>query len=308
VGAAAKPRCPLHGAFLANVLITLPEHQLEPIRSAYERAVRARRRQSYLTFAVLMLLVATASVTGEVSLSKLFDNIGNFTGYFARIIPQLRLDHLLSDLGEWMWNIDRWGKLILDTLLMAYCGTLLGFLGGFALCFFATQNLMPHAGVRFAARRFLEFCRSVPGLVFALIFIMAFGLGEVAGVFAISVHAVGALGKLFTEVVENIDMKPVDGIKASGANWRQSIRYAVLPQVLPSFASYTLLRFEINVRDASVMGFVGAGGIGQDFLEAIRKFYYSDVSAILVLITITVFSIDLVTERLRHRLIGYRKP
>ena len=252
-------------------------------------------------------LAVAAAIAGEVSLSKLFANIGNFTGYFARIIPQIRLAHFEADFGEWMWNIHRWGALILDTLLVAYCGTLLGFLGGFTLCFFAASNLMPKAAVRFAARRLLEFCRSVPGLVFALIFIMAFGLGPVAGVFAIAIHATGALGKLFTEVAENIDMKPVEGVKACGANGREVIRYAVLPQVLPSFASYGLLRFEINVREASVMGFVGAGGIGQDFLEAIRKFYYSDVSAILVLITLTVFAIDMVTERLRHRLIGFGK-
>ena len=99
-------------------------------------------------------------------------------------------------------------------------------------------------------------------------------------------------------------MKPVEGVIATGGNWVQAVRFAVLPQVLPNFACYALLRFEINVRGAAVMGFVGAGGIGQDLIEAIRKFYYSDVSAILVLIIVTVASIDLVTERIRHALIG----
>jgi phosphonate transport system permease protein len=117
------------------------------------------------------------------------------------------------------------------------------------------------------------------------------------------IHTAGALGKLFAEVVENIDMKPVEGIVASGGTRWQCIRYGVLPQVMPNFASYALLRFEINVRGASVMGFVGAGGIGQDLIEAIRKFYYADVSAILLLIIATVMVIDMVTERLRHRLI-----
>ncbi len=117
------------------------------------------------------------------------------------------------------------------------------------------------------------------------------------------IHTAGALGKLFAEVVENIDMKPVEGIVASGGTRWQSIRYGVVPQVLPNFASYALLRFEINVRGASVMGFVGAGGIGQDLITAIRKFYYSDVSAILILIIATVMVIDLLTEQLRHRLV-----
>jgi phosphonate transport system permease protein len=115
----------------------------------------------------------------------------------------------------------------------------------------------------------------------------------------------GALGKLFAEVVENIDMKPVEGATASGASWLTTVRFAVVPQVLSNFASYGLLRFEVNVREASIMGFVGAGGIGQDLVEAIRKFYYSDVSAILLLIIATVMIIDLVTEQVRHRLLGF---
>jgi phosphonate transport system permease protein len=126
-------------------------------------------------------------------------------------------------------------------------------------------------------------------------------------VLALAIHSTGALGKLFAEVVENIDMKPVEGATAAGATRIAAIRLAVLPQVLSSFASYALLRFEINVRSAAVMGFVGAGGIGQDLMVAIRKFYYTDVSAILVLIIATVMIIDLVTERLRHRLIGWER-
>lgn len=99
-------------------------------------------------------------------------------------------------------------------------------------------------------------------------------------------------------------MKPVEGVRATGASWVQTVRYAALPQVLPGFASYTLLRFEINVRGASVMGFVGAGGIGQALVTSIRQFYYTDVSAILLLIILTVVVIDIGTESLRHRLIG----
>ena len=289
---------------MTGPLLILPGQQLDHLRVSYARSVARRRRQSSIALTALLLLTLLAGYAGEVSFSKFFSNIQNFTGYFYRIIPQLRFDHLQTDLKEWMWNLDTWAQLIADTLLMAYCGTLLGFAGGFLVCFFAASNLMPNKTIRFAARRFLEFCRSVPELVFALIFILAFRLGPVPGVLAIAFHTTGALGKLFTEVVENIDMKPVEGVRACGSGWMEAIRFAVLPQVLPSFASYCLLRFEINVRGASVLGFVGAGGIGQEFLEAIRKFYYSDVSAILVLITITVFTIDIVTEQLRHRLIG----
>ncbi|MCZ8099678.1 MAG: phosphonate ABC transporter, permease protein PhnE, partial [Burkholderiales bacterium] len=206
--------------------------------------------------------------------------------------------------GEWFWGLGKWLRQLLDTVLIAYLGTLLGAIVAFLLCFAAAANLAVSPARRFVARRFLEFCRTVPEIVFALIFVVAFGLGPVPGVLAIMIHTVGALGKLFAEVVENIDMKPVEGAIASGATRWEMIRYAVVPQVLSNFASYGLLRFEINVRGASVMGFVGAGGIGQDLIEAIRKFYYSDVSAILLLIIATVMVIDLVTERIRHSLIA----
>ncbi len=153
-------------------------------------------------------------------------------------------------------------------------------------------------------RRLLEFARTVPAIVFALIFVIAFGLGPIPGVLAIAVHSSGALGKLFSEVVENADMKPVEGIRSTGASWLSCMRFAVLPQVIAGFVSYTLLRFEMNVREASVMGFVGAGGIGQELVVAIRKFYYSDVSAILLTIILTVFLIDIGTGWLRARLFG----
>jgi phosphonate transport system permease protein len=130
------------------------------------------------------------------------------------------------------------------------------------------------------------------------------GLGPLAGVLAIAVHSAGSLGKLFAEVNESIDRGPGDGVVAAGGNWPQVIRYAVVPQVMPNFLSYTLLRFEINVREASVLGIVGAGGIGQELYLAVRQFEYQDISAIVLLIVATVAIIDLVCEQIRHRLIG----
>jgi phosphonate transport system permease protein len=144
----------------------------------------------------------------------------------------------------------------------------------------------------------------VPELVFALLFVQVFGLGPFAGVLAVALHTLGAIGKLYYEVVENADMKPFEGVVAAGGTWPEALRFAILPQVASNFASYGLLRFEINVRGAAIMGFVGAGGIGQDLLEAVQKFYYSDVSALLLIIIGTVMLIDLGTERLRHYLIG----
>jgi phosphonate transport system permease protein len=172
------------------------------------------------------------------------------------------------------------------------------------LNFLAAENTSPAPWLRFVVRRLLEFARTVPGIVFALIFVIAFGLGPMAGVLAIAIHSTGALGKQFSEIVENADMKPIEGLRSTGAGWTSCMRFAVLPQVAAGFAGYSLLRFEINVREASVMGFVGAGGIGQELVVAVRKFYYSDVSAILLLIVVTVFVIDIGTGWIRGRLFG----
>ncbi|MCA3560319.1 MAG: phosphonate ABC transporter, permease protein PhnE [Aestuariivirga sp.] len=269
----------------------------------------ARKRRRFLVFATgVALAVLAAGWLAEVDLGLFFSNIHKFPNYIGRIFildsGPYAGSFVLFDIPGWFWGLGKWLRLLADTLLIAYVATVLGALFGFLLCFLAAGNLGVSAPVRFGVRRILEFCRTVPELVFALVFVIAFGLGPIAGVLAIIVHTTGALGKLFYEVLENIDQKPVEGLIASGASWTKTMRFAVLPQVLSNFVSYALLRFEINVRGASVMGFVGAGGIGQDLMEAIRKFYYPDVSAILVLIIITVALIDLITERVRRRFIA----
>lgn len=270
----------------------------------YRQAASAKRRQAIVGIVVFIACVLLSARGAEVDLAKFFENIGRFPKYIYETLPTLRLSTLSSDLAEWYWGLKGWLKLLWQTILIAYVGTILGAAGAFLFCFAAAANLGRAPWLRFAVRRFLEFCRTVPEIVFALIFVIAFGLGPLPGVLAIAIHTMGALGKLFSEVVENIDLKPVDGVTASGGSWWQIVRFAVVPQVLSNFASYALLRFEINVRGASIMGFVGAGGIGQDLIEAIRKFYFTDVSAILLLIIVTVMLIDYGTERLRHALLS----
>lgn len=275
--------------------------------AAYEASVRRSRRHFLLGAMAMLVLIVASGWMAETDVGLFLHNIHKFPTYISKIFILDSGDaagrFVLFDVAGWYWGLNKWLKLLAETLLIAYVATLLGALGGFLLAFLAAGNLGVSPWLRFSVRRFLEFCRTVPDLVFALIFVLAFGLGPMAGVLAIAVHTVGALGKLFYEVLENIDQKPVEGLIASGASWTKTMRFAVLPQVIPNLLSYGLLRFEINVRGASVMGFVGAGGIGQDLIEAIRKFYYPDVSAILVMIIITVTVIDLVTERARHHFI-----
>jgi phosphonate transport system permease protein len=275
---------------------------------AYDCLVAKRRRAFTLGMAGLAFLVLAAGWMSEVDLRLFYENVHKFPTYIGKIFTLDSGDYagrfVLFDVESWYWGLSKWVRLLLETLLIAYVATLLGAVGGFLLGFLAAGNLGVSRWVIFATRRFLEFCRTVPELVFALIFVLAFGLGPMAGVLAIAAHTLGALGKQFYEVLENIDQKPLEGLIASGGSWAKTMRFAALPQVVSNFFSYGLLRFEINVRGASIMGFVGAGGIGQDLIEAIRKFYYPDVSAILVLIIITVTLIDLVTERIRHRFIA----
>jgi phosphonate transport system permease protein len=289
---------------MPGTIVRLPPEQLKHAFAAYAAAVAAKRARTTLGLVCLLIAIALAGIAGEVDLVKFASNIDRLPNYIRSLVPSLSWANLGPDVAEWFWNLDGWLKLLADTLLIAYLGTLLGAVAAFFLCFFATANLEHRGVIRFICRRFLEFCRTVPEIVFALLFVVAFGLGAMPGVLALAIHTMGALGKLFAEVVENIDMCPVEGATATGANRVTTIHFAVLPQVMSNFTSYTLLRFEINVRTAAVMGFVGAGGIGQDLMVAIRKFYYTDVSAILVLIVATVMVIDLVTEHIRHRLIG----
>jgi phosphonate transport system permease protein len=134
--------------------------------------------------------------------------------------------------------------------------------------------------------------------------VYAFGIGPLAGILAITVHSIGALGKLFSEVNENIDQEAIEGIRSAGGNWFEIIRFGVVPQVLPNYISYSILRLEINIRASTVIGFVGAGGIGYELMLAIRQFHYTDVSALCLMIIAIVFILDMNCEKIRHRIIG----
>jgi phosphonate transport system permease protein len=282
----------------------MPDGQMDQLMAGYDAALAAKRRQLLLGGVLLVVAIATATVGAEVDLAKFWDNLGNFTSYFYRLLHLDSGAWVWTDPAEWYWGLGNWLWLIGQTLLMAYIGTLTGALLAVAGAFLSSTNMMRLAAVRFAVKRLLELCRTVPDIVYALVFVQAFGLGPFPGIVAIAIHTTGALGKLYAEVVESIDMRPNEGIAAAGGTWFAQIRFGALPQVLSSFASYGLLRFEINVRSATVLGFVAAGGIGEELIIAIRKFYYSDVSAILLLLIICVFAIDIGSERVRHRLLS----
>ena len=227
--------------------------------------------------------------------------------FIEKTLPVLRWDSLGGDLSEWFWRWKTWLNLLVETVLIAFMATALGVFGGFVMSFPASRNLAPNKWVLWISRRYLEIARTVPELVWALIFVFCFSVGPMAGVLAIGLHTAGALGKLYSEVNENIDMRPLEGVKAAGGTWFDQIRYGAVPQVMPNIISYTLLRFEINVRASSIIGYVGAGGLGQEFREALSLQDYTDLSALFLIILLTVMVIDYGSEKLRHKVIGLEK-
>jgi phosphonate transport system permease protein len=188
------------------------------------------------------------------------------------------------------------------TLHIALWGTVLAIVAAVPMGLLSSANVTP-AWIHQPVRRLMDACRATNEMVFAMLFIVAVGLGPFAGVLALFVHTTGTLSKLFSEAVEAIDPRPVEGIRATGAHKLAEIAYGVIPQVMPLWLSYSLYRFESNVRSASVVGMVGAGGIGVILFEVIRSFEYGQTCAVLLMLIITVSFIDLVSSWLRQRFI-----
>lgn len=191
-----------------------------------------------------------------------------------------------------------------ETVAMAFMGTLLGALVAFPLCFLGAKNIMPSSWIRLSSRRCFDALRAVEQLVLALIFIRAFGLGPLAGILAIAVSEIGTFSKLFSEAIENTSKKPVDGVLASGAGNLQKIRFAILPQAIPVILSIILYNFESNTRSGTILGIVGAGGIGFLLSDRIAAYKWGEAWSIIFLIILTVYIIDGISGWLRMKIIG----
>jgi phosphonate transport system permease protein len=191
-----------------------------------------------------------------------------------------------------------------ETLAMAFLGTVLGAVVAFPLAFLASKNMMPFRPLQFGTRRFADLLRAFDYLIWALIFVRAIGLGPMAGIMAIAIVEVGTFVKLYSEAIENLDRKQMDGVRAAGGNRLQIIRYGVLPQVLPMMVSNTLYMFEHNARSASILGIVGAGGIGFLLADRLRAYELQEACLIIIIVILTVYAIDFLSKKLRERIIG----
>jgi phosphonate transport system permease protein len=238
---------------------------------------------------VLALLVGSWKGADMRPLDLVRDG-ANMAEYAASFFP--------PDFREWRMYLQE----MVVTLQIALWGTFLAVLCAIPFGLLSSSNVVP-VWVYQPVRRVMDACRAINEMVFAMLFIVAVGLGPFAGVLALWIHTTGILAKLFSEAVEAIDPQPVEGIRATGANALEEVLYGVIPQVLPLWISYSLYRFESNVRSASVVGMVGAGGIGVVLWEIIRGFQYAQTCAVMLIIVATVAAIDLVSARIRKALI-----
>lgn len=243
-----------------------------------------------LVWGLLLAALATSWKGADMRPLDLLRDSGNIVQYGRGFFP--------PDFGDWRSYLSE----LLVTLQIALWGTALAVVCAVPLGLLASANLTPW-WVHHPVRRVLDACRAINEMVFALLFVVAVGLGPFSGVLALWVHTTGVLGKLFSEAVEAIDPHPVEGIRATGAHPLHEVLYGVLPQVLPLWVSFALYRFESNVRSASVVGMVGAGGIGMVLWDVVRGFQYAQSAAVLILLAIAVTLIDLLSAQLRKHLI-----
>lgn len=244
----------------------------------------------YLSWAALLLLLAGSWNGADMRPLDLVRDGSNMASYTAEFFP--------PDFTQWRMYVSE----IVVTLQIALWGTVLAVITAVPMALLASSNIVPW-WIYQPMRRFMDASRAINEMVFAMLFVVAVGLGPFAGVLALWIHTSGVLAKLFAESVEAIDPQPVEGIRSTGASALHEIVYGVLPQVMPLWISFALYRFESNVRSASVVGMVGAGGIGVVLWEIIRGFQYAETCAVMLLIILTVSAIDVVSARIRKHLI-----
>jgi phosphonate transport system permease protein len=211
---------------------------------------------------------------------------------------ELGSDFFPPNFHDWEMYIQE----MIITVHIAVWGTVLAIVASIPLGIMSSENLMPW-WIYQPTRRLMDAARAINEMVFAMLFVVAVGLGPFAGVLALFVHTTGILAKLFSEAVEAIEPGPVEGVRSTGATALQEVVFGVIPQVLPLWISFSLYRFESNVRSATVLGMVGAGGIGVILWESIRGFMFPETAAVMIIIIISVTLLDLLSQRLRKMVI-----
>lgn len=273
---------------------------LSRMQSAYLEQVGRRRLYGGLTMLVFVLLMVSGFLVADDR------NAGGFWDGLAHVgdYPAAVMSEAWDRRAELPSLIARYFPALVETLNIAAVSTLLGTLAAIVLALLSTRGLARWPRAVPVFRRLMDIMRAIPEIVIALVLIFVLGGGPVPAMIAIAIHTAGALGKLFSEVAENADLKPVEGLTSTGASWTQRMALAVLPQVAPNFLSYGLLRFEINIRASAILGFVGAGGLGYELRNAMAwgPGKFGEAAAIFVLLFGAIVVVDQLSGRLRNRL------
>jgi phosphonate transport system permease protein len=258
------------------------------LKSVHARALAERHGLIYyLGWALVFVVLAWAWNGAEIRPLGLINDSQNMATYAKDFFP--------PDFKDWKLYV----KEMLVTIQIAIWGTLLAIVFAVPFGLLSSSNIVK-PWVYQPVRRLMDAFRAINEMVFALLFIVAVGLGPFAGVMALFVHTTGTLAKLFSEAVEAVDRRPVEGIRVTGSHPIAEIIFGIIPQVLPLWVSYILYRFESNVRSASVVGMVGAGGIGVVLFEVIRGFEYQQTCAVLIILVVSVSIIDVISSYLRR--------
>lgn len=292
----------------------------------YRELAAKRRLYSFIGFGgLLVALFFSLWFANETNAGKFFDRLPHLFDFVGDLIPRdgWEIWRAMFDLPSPYFDgslkfdypdgrvyfteslyIPEYIYKMVETLNIAVLSIFIGFVFGFCLCFLAASNITTSRWLRFFVRRFMEILRAFPEIVIAGFFLAIFSLGPVPAIIAVSIHTIGALGKMFFEVVENADMKPDEGLRAVGGNWLERVWFGIVPQVMPNFLSYTLLRLEINVRASTIIGAVGAGGIGEVLRLSISRGHEAKTLAIILLLFTTIVAVDQFSAWLRKKLVG----
>lgn len=268
-----------------------------------------QRLMNFVWIAVASLLMLWSFNVSEIIGGNIGgDPLARISAFIDKLTPDLQADMLFESretegaFAYWFYDWQNWLKAIWETLKIAIISSVLGALFSIPIGLVACRNLVNIPFVSVTVRRILEAIRTFPDLILGLILVAAFGIGPLAGVITLTLSTIGRLGKLYSEINENADMKQIESIKACGGDWWQQIRYGLIPQVAPNYTSYAMLKFEGNIGAAAALGIIGAGGIGIELSRSVTYTLFADYLAILLLLTLTIFAVDMLSEHIRHKL------
>jgi len=274
--------------------------ELDAVGARHREVLRPNLLKRALTLAA-MALALVAFIGGFAWLEFSWTRIWNGLSQLGSIAKLMMPPSYASE--DQLFN---WIKALGETLAIAFLGTLLAAIIAFPLSFLAARNVMAQRVIHFMSRRSFDTIRAVDPLIWALVWTNVVGLGPFAGILAIMTSDIGSFGKLFSEAIEAADQKPVEGVVSTGGSHVEAVRFGLVPQVLPVILSQVLYYFESNTRSATIIGIVGAGGIGLHLSEQIRTLEWQHVSLIVLMILVTVAVIDFLSSRLRFAIIGRR--